>query len=144
MITVKIDNSFGKNIENYIYNFQSNFPLSKISKTVQEDLIQESINRGWNRIKGTVKRRVLNKNHHEVYTDNDISVYLHKGTPSHSIKAKNKKALRWFEGGVGAGIMKFAKSVKHPGTKPNPFFKITQDIRLQLQLISEQFMRGSK
>lgn len=43
--------------------------------------------------------------------------FVHDGTPPHIITAKNAKALRFNVGGA----TRFAKSVKHPGTKPNDF-----------------------
>jgi len=43
--------------------------------------------------------------------------FLHDGTKPHIISRKNKKALRWIAGGK----FRFAKSIKHPGTAPDPF-----------------------
>jgi len=41
------------------------------------------------------------------------------GTRPHLIVARNARALRWLgPGGMG---VRFARSVRHPGTKPNPF-----------------------
>ena len=39
------------------------------------------------------------------------------GTPPHTIKPKNKKALAW------KGAKHPVKSVKHPGTRPQPFLR---------------------
>lgn len=46
--------------------------------------------------------------------------YVIGGTGPHPIAARNAKALRWFEN-RGHGPIAFAKSVQHPGTKPNNF-----------------------
>lgn len=43
--------------------------------------------------------------------------FVHHGFPAHTIRAKNKKALRWPSGGRFA----FAKSVRHPGFAGDPF-----------------------
>jgi hypothetical protein len=43
--------------------------------------------------------------------------YVIGGTAPHKIAARNAKALRWTD---GSGLH-FARSVNHPGTKPNPF-----------------------
>lgn len=44
---------------------------------------------------------------------------VEKGSRPHLIEAKNAKALRFVIGGV----VRFAKSVQHPGTKPTFFIK---------------------
>lgn len=43
--------------------------------------------------------------------------FVHHGFPAHTIRVKNKKALRWASGGRFA----FAKSVRHPGFVGDPF-----------------------
>lgn len=56
----------------------------------------------------------------EVYLDTNIASYapfVHEGTPEHDIFAVNKRSLRWFEGNDAI----FAKSVRHPGYKGDPF-----------------------
>jgi hypothetical protein len=45
------------------------------------------------------------------------AVFVHWGTRPHIIRPKNKKALRWPAGGAFA----FAKKVRHPGTKADPW-----------------------
>lgn len=54
------------------------------------------------------------------YTTLAYAPYILGGTRPHVIAAKNAKALRWVAHS-GHGPVMFAKSVKHPGTKPNPF-----------------------
>ena len=58
--------------------------------------------------------------------------FIEFGTPPHIIRPKNKKALRFEVGKVarlsgkksGKNIV-FAKEVKHPGSRPNPFIRNT-------------------
>ena len=45
--------------------------------------------------------------------------WVHKGTKPHAIFPKNKKVLRWAQG----GDFIFSKNVLHPGTKPDPFLQ---------------------
>jgi len=42
------------------------------------------------------------------------------GTAPHVITARNARALRWVANS-GHGPVRFARSVNHPGTKPDPF-----------------------
>jgi hypothetical protein len=46
--------------------------------------------------------------------------YVLGGTKPHVITARNAKALRWIPN-RGHGTAQFARSVNHPGTRPNPF-----------------------
>lgn len=46
-----------------------------------------------------------------------VTIYLHQGTRSHIIRNRYKRALRWTAGGQFV----FAKRVRHPGTKKDPF-----------------------
>lgn len=45
------------------------------------------------------------------------ALFVHWGTRPHVIRAKHKKALRWPAGGA----FRFAKGVKHPGAKADPW-----------------------
>lgn len=45
--------------------------------------------------------------------------YVYLGTPPHTIKAVNAKALYFYWAKVGEWV--FFKKVEHPGTSPNPF-----------------------
>jgi len=45
------------------------------------------------------------------------AIFVHFGTKPHTIEPKNKKALRWVDGGV----FRFAKKVRHPGYRGDPF-----------------------
>jgi hypothetical protein len=54
-------------------------------------------------------------------------VMHHEGTPAHTIRAKPGKVLAW----QSAGDWHFARSVNHPGTRPNRF--LTDNLRLALR-----------
>jgi len=69
---------------------------------------------------------------------------LTHNTPPHIIKPKNKKALKFEVGRIerlsGKGGKKkivFAKEVRHPGTRPNPFIRNTIINKLKLIIIEE-------
>jgi hypothetical protein len=51
------------------------------------------------------------------------AIRLNNGTPPHEIRARRKKFLRFQQGGV----TRFAKSVQHPGTRPDPYLEAAQD-----------------
>jgi len=69
---------------------------------------------------------------------------LTHNTPPHIIKPKSKKALRFEVGRIerlsgkkkGKTIV-FAKEVKHPGTRPNPFIRNTIQTKLKQIIIEE-------
>ena len=89
------------NIEKRLNNLYTNFPLSKFSKRIQQDNIDEAELRGWSNIQRTVKRRIISKLEHEVYLGGSakwgkIAVFLQRGTKPHPITAK-KSVLRWYE-----------------------------------------------
>ena len=46
------------------------------------------------------------------------AAFVHWGSRAHDIKPKNRKALRW----PGRGGFIFAKFVRHPGYKGDPYF----------------------
>jgi len=47
----------------------------------------------------------------------------HEGTKAHAITPKNAKVLRFKQG----GMVRYAVSVFHPGTRPNPY--LTRNLR---------------
>jgi hypothetical protein len=55
-----------------------------------------------------------------LYATASYAPYVIGGTGPHPIAARNAKALRWIANS-GHGPVMFAKSVQHPGTKPNNF-----------------------
>lgn len=61
---------------------------------------------------------------HSVTSNNAIAGYLETGTRPHVISAKPGGTLRF----VQNGQVRFAKSVRHPGTKPKHFAE-AEDVR---------------
>jgi hypothetical protein len=55
-----------------------------------------------------------------VYSTASYAPYVLGGTRAHTIAAVNAKALRWIANSGHGGAV-FAKSVQHPGTKPDNF-----------------------
>ena len=51
------------------------------------------------------------------------AVRLANGTPPHEIRARRKKFLRFTQGGA----VRFARSVSHPGTRPDPYLEAAQE-----------------
>ena len=71
---------------------------------------------------GSLKKARLPDGGYEIYHDPSTAphaLFVHWGTKPHIIKPKNKKMLRWAVG----GRFHFAKQVKHPGTKADPWFQ---------------------
>lgn len=52
-----------------------------------------------------------------VFADNEIAYVHHEGSRPHAIAARNGQALRF----SASGRMVYARSVLHPGTRPNRF-----------------------
>jgi HK97 gp10 family phage protein len=80
-----------------------------------------------------------------VFLDTGISKhaeYVHEGTRPHPIpkpgNPRNRKALYWVSGGKAF----FARSVKHPGTKPDPF--LTSAVKRQEPYIVSRMQAAVK
>lgn len=71
----------------------------------------------------------------------DYGKFVEFGTPPHIIKPKTKEALRFKPKGEKNFV--FAKSVKHPGTRPNPFIRTAINTKLR-NIIMEELIRASK
>jgi len=113
------------NIDKRLNNLYTNFPLSKFSRKIQQDNVDEAERRGWSNIQKTVKRRILSRFTHEVYLGGSakwskIGVFLQRGTKPHTISAK-KSVLHWLD---KSGKDRFAKFVKHPGTPALNWFTV--------------------
>lgn len=74
----------------------------------------------------------------------DYGKYVEFGTPPHVIEPSSKKALKFEVGRIErlSGRKKtkdivFAKKVKHPGTRPNPFIRNTMMQKLRKIIIEE-------
>lgn len=72
-----------------------------------------------NSIQGEPVTLVGDKIRSGVRAQAEYGIFVHEGTKPHPIVARRAKALR-FEMN---GMIVYAKSVYHPGTKPNPFFR---------------------
>lgn len=58
----------------------------------------------------------------EVFVRAPYAGHVERGTRPHVIRPKaGRKALRFFMGGAGGGMV-IARQVRHPGTAPHPFF----------------------
>lgn len=64
--------------------------------------------------------------------------FVKDGTPPHEIRAKNAKALRFDAGGA----IRFAKSVQHPGTKPNDF--VSPGVQEGQQVLEHDALEAAK
>ncbi len=82
---------------------------------------------------------------------NETGKFVEFGTPPHIIKAKPGKVLHWHktkgrtqhQHPHSKSMEKdafFAKEVKHPGTRPNPFIRNTIQTKLS-QIIQEEILR---
>jgi HK97 gp10 family phage protein len=60
----------------------------------------------------------VNDLHYVVGSPLEYAVYVERGTRPHIIRPKRARALRFVVGGETV----FARLVRHPGTKPHPFF----------------------
>ena len=96
--------------------------LTRLAKAVHDD-VEQAIDRHTKT--GALLQSLRwdkHKGYHYVYNDPQRAPYatfVHWGTKPHLIKPNKKKALRWPSGGSG---FVFAKFVKHPGHKGDPWF----------------------
>lgn len=75
---------------------------------------------------GKLRQGISTRTEHEpgltqvmIYGTASYLPFVLGGTQPHPIAARNARALRWMgRGGIGVN---FARSVQHPGTKPNDF-----------------------
>ncbi len=127
-------------LDNSLARIQSDFPLSKISRQVQDDIKEEAQRRGWNRIPDTVKRRVIDRNTHEIYLggkSKDIAAYLQRGTIAHFIRPVRKSALHWIQGGVSM----FSKGHFVRGIKATNFFRVYESTINRIGGIIKSFLK---
>jgi len=98
---------------------------------------------------GTLKRsiglKILSWRSFKLYANAEYAPYLEFGTRPHIIKPVRRKALRFI---VNRKIV-FAKKVKHPGTKPLPFFfpqnfpkRVEKTKKLFMETFLENLTRG--
>ena len=107
--------------------------LPRIALRLQNELILASpvdTGRLRNSIRVTVENNVL------TITMVDYGYFIEFGTPPHTITPKDKQALKFKVGNKEV----FAKVVKHPGTRPNPWIRNT--IRNKIaKIISEEITK---
>ena len=119
--------------------FHKEYGYGKNTKKQFEDFTQEKIE--------TIERINMSKAIiYNISLEGDSPFYangiLTHNTPPHIIKPKNKQALRFEVGkidrlkGKGKNIV-FAKEVKHPGTRPQPFIRNTLQSKLKHIIIEE-------
>ena len=92
------------------------------------------------RLKNSIKVQVYEKG--IVITMVDYGKFVEFGSPPHIITPKNKKALKFevgkkerLSGNKKGKTIVFAKKVKHPGTRPNPFIRNTIQNKLQNMIL---------
>lgn len=75
------------------------------------------------RLRAGISSRLTSRTSARVTSSAKHSHYVEDGTRPHVIRPRRKKALRF----VQNGVVRFAKQVNHPGTKPRPFMKQARD-----------------
>jgi len=92
------------------------------------------------RLRNSIKVQVYDKG--IVITMVDYGKFVEFGSPPHIITPKNKKALKFevgkkerLSGNKKGKTIVFAKKVKHPGTRPNPFIRNTIQTKLQNMIL---------
>lgn len=79
-----------------------------------EDSIEHKVTGSGDQITGTIQ---LNPALTMTRSGKGYGEYVHDGTPPHKIRPRDRKKLRWVDGGAFV----FAGEVNHPGTDPDPF-----------------------
>jgi len=91
------------------------------------------------RLRESISLIKVNDLHYVVGSPLEYAVYVERGTRPHIIRPKRARALRFVVGGETV----FARLVRHPGTKPHPFFAhALQKYRAQWRKIWKSVMGG--
>jgi HK97 gp10 family phage protein len=91
------------------------------------------------RLRGLIALIKVHDLHYVVGSPLKYAVYVERGTRPHIIRPRSARALRFMVGGETV----FAKKVKHPGTKPQPFFqRVLQKYHAQWKRIWKSVMGG--
>ena len=125
--------------------FHKKYGYGKNTKKQYEEFILE-------RIEKVKKINTKNSVIYNLSLEGDNPFYangiLTHNTPPHIITPKNKKALSFEVGRIerlpgkgGKKKMVFAKKVRHPGTRPNPFIRNTINNKLR-KIIIEELMKA--
>lgn len=109
------------------------YAIPKIAIRIQNELILAApVDTG--RLRNSI--RVTSNGNTLTISMVDYAYFVEFGTPPHTIKPKDKQALKFKAGGENV----FAKVVKHPGTRPNPFIRNT--IRNKIgQIVQEEILK---
>lgn len=87
------------------------------SRAKKEAPANKGISTG-NTLRQNIKERMVGQLRGEVVADRPYAIYVHQGTRPHIIVPIRRKVLANKRTGEF-----FGKRVRHPGTKPNPFFE---------------------
>lgn len=101
-------NELEKAVKKTLLNIQSN--------AIKEAPANKEIGQGA-RLRQSFFVRMTNKLSGYLYNRQPYAVYVHEGTRPHEIRPKDKKVLANRRTG-----QVFGRVVKHPGTRPNPFY----------------------
>ncbi len=93
------------------------FGLEKFAEIVREEVDKGAVGSIKGKTRVTFGLRSV-----KIINDHPAAAFKEFGTPPHVITPDTKAVLRWFDPSSGKAI--FAKRVFHPGTKPDPFFRI--------------------
>lgn len=93
----------------------------KAQAGVKSGRLRSDITKNW--VRGTRDRMTI-----RVGSSVAHSYMHHEGTRPHVIRPKNARALRWV---AQDGSIVFARSVQHPGTRPNRF--LTDSLHLAVR-----------
>ena len=97
--------------------------LYELAGYAEQEMIRQAPQRT-GKLRRSIRKRVnMARLEAEVGPDVEYAVWVEMGTRPHVIRPVRARALR-FEAG---GEIVFARLVRHPGTKPNPFMRRTAD-----------------
>jgi HK97 gp10 family phage protein len=98
---------------------QISIAVRKAALTIQSAALREApVNKGsgGGNLRQNIRTHLISKTRAEIVSNAPYSRYVEEGTGPHIIKVRNKKVLANRRTGEF-----FGKTVKHPGTRPNPF-----------------------
>lgn len=129
-------------IKKYIQN-QLDKAGPRIALALLEEIqIEAPVDTG--RLRSSLK--IIYRNKILIISGVDYILHIEFGTKPHIIRPKTKKSLKFEVGkkarlgrkeGPDKALVVFAKEVKHPGTKPNPFIRDTVFRKLRNIIVQE-------
>jgi HK97 gp10 family phage protein len=93
--------------------------VKKSARSIQSAALKEApVNKrsGGGNLRQNIRTHMLTKTKAEIVSNAPYSLFVEEGTSPHIISVRNKKVLANKRAGEFYG-----KTVRHPGTKPNPF-----------------------